>query len=135
MFCLTIQINLILFRINYECFISYGRADGCVAILLDSVTNLIEPEFPYEAIVEASSVNHGGRSIVVTAPNLESQEELIKCCLSDVHPAQKCSNILFWECHGTGTILVFIANARKLCLKKGISVLNLLKHAFLTCFL
>uniref|UniRef100_A0A914ZMZ4 Fatty acid synthase n=3 Tax=Parascaris TaxID=6254 RepID=A0A914ZMZ4_PARUN len=80
----------------------YGRADGCVALLIEQVNVTIENSKRIWAWVDANMVNHAGRSVCLTAPNGISQQKLIKMCLACVHDSAAPS---YWETHGTGTLL------------------------------
>ncbi|KAI1718828.1 KR domain-containing protein [Ditylenchus destructor] len=77
----------------------YGRADGCVVMLLEKITK--ENYHLFEAEIQAVEVNHDGKSTALTAPNPAAQAELIAKCIRSVESDQLC----FWECHGTGTAL------------------------------
>ncbi|KAI6185935.1 Fatty acid synthase [Aphelenchoides besseyi] len=75
----------------------YGRADGCVVMVLERAVEGRQ----YEAMIDAITVNHDGRSVALTAPNGEAQCELISECLKQTRG----STLVAWECHGTGTSL------------------------------
>ncbi|KAI1730377.1 KR domain-containing protein [Ditylenchus destructor] len=77
----------------------YGRADGCVVMLLEKITK--ENSHLFEAEIQAIYTNHDGRSTALTAPNPAAQAEIITKCIKNVESDQ----IYFWECHGTGTAL------------------------------
>jgi acyl transferase domain-containing protein len=81
----------------------YGRADGCVALLIERA----HEDRQYEALIESTCTNHDGTSAALTVPNGASHIELIQKCIGDVkNPDEK--SIAFCECHGTGTALVSI---------------------------
>ena len=78
----------------------YVRAEGGGLVLLVNKA-LVER---YYAELEGSSINqNGGRSQVITAPNPDAQEELIRAACADADIAP--SELGYIECHGTGTKL------------------------------
>lgn len=80
----------------------YGRADGCVALLIEQVHVTVGNNRKVWAWVDANMVNHVGRSVSLTAPNGISQQKLIEMCLGRIHDSPAPS---YWETHGTGTLL------------------------------
>uniref|UniRef100_A0A0R3RGQ9 Fatty acid synthase n=1 Tax=Elaeophora elaphi TaxID=1147741 RepID=A0A0R3RGQ9_9BILA len=79
----------------------YGRADGCVALLLTIANKAVE-EKAYAASVISTRIGHNGQSISLTAPSGRAQEKLLLDCLSKLQGNQ---SIEYWETHGTGTII------------------------------
>uniref|UniRef100_A0A915Q055 Fatty acid synthase n=1 Tax=Setaria digitata TaxID=48799 RepID=A0A915Q055_9BILA len=82
----------------------YGRADGCVTLLLsinDDKSALLEND-NYLASIISTSIGHNGQSISLTAPNGLAQEKLLRECLKKIGSDKFIS---YWEAHGTGTII------------------------------
>ncbi|EJW73419.1 hypothetical protein WUBG_15672, partial [Wuchereria bancrofti] len=77
----------------------YGRADGCVALLL-SITDNDNNDNEQMISVITTSIGHNGQNISLTAPNGLAQEKLLQQCLSKISEKQ---TIDYWEAHGTGT--------------------------------
>uniref|UniRef100_A0A1I7TJV5 Fatty acid synthase n=1 Tax=Caenorhabditis tropicalis TaxID=1561998 RepID=A0A1I7TJV5_9PELO len=75
----------------------YGRSDGCVVLMLE----LAKPTFHYMSTIQAVNVNHGGRSVSLTAPNGVAHKML----LTSVINQSPSLAIDYWEAHGTGTPL------------------------------
>ncbi|PIC18413.1 hypothetical protein B9Z55_024314 [Caenorhabditis nigoni] len=75
----------------------YGRSDGCVVLMLE----LAKPNFHYMSTIQAVNVNHGGRSVSLTAPNGTAHKML----LTSVIKQSPSLAIDYWEAHGTGTPL------------------------------
>lgn len=87
---------------------SYGRAEACVALILETVDDPTKSPFRFDAVIEATSVNHDGRSSALTAPCPDAQQALIVECLRPLGERiwSGDNRRIFWECHGTGTLLV-----------------------------
>ncbi|EFO82999.1 hypothetical protein CRE_00725 [Caenorhabditis remanei] len=75
----------------------YGRSDGCVVLMLE----LAKPNFHYMSTIQSVNVNHGGRSVSLTAPNGVAHKML----LTSVINQSPSLAIDYWEAHGTGTPL------------------------------
>ncbi|CAI2357108.1 unnamed protein product [Caenorhabditis sp. 36 PRJEB53466] len=75
----------------------YGRSDGCVVLMLE----LAKPNFHYMSTIQSVNVNHGGRSVSLTAPNGVAHKML----LTNVINQSPSLSIDYWEAHGTGTPL------------------------------
>ncbi|CAB3410353.1 unnamed protein product [Caenorhabditis bovis] len=75
----------------------YGRSDGCVVLMLE----LAKPNYHYMSTIQAVNVNHGGRSVSLTAPNGVAHKML----LTSIINASPSLAIDYWEAHGTGTPL------------------------------
>lgn len=75
----------------------YGRSDGCVVLMLE----LAKPNFHYMSTIQSVNVNHGGRSVSLTAPNGVAHKML----LTSVINQSPSLSIDYWEAHGTGTPL------------------------------
>ncbi|CAG9531490.1 unnamed protein product [Cercopithifilaria johnstoni] len=79
----------------------YGRADGCVALLLSIVNKTVEGNDCAASIV-STCIGHNGQSVSLTAPNGRAQEKLLRDCLSKIQGNQP---VKYWETHGTGTVI------------------------------
>jgi acyl transferase domain-containing protein len=80
-----------------------GRGEGVAAVVLRRLDDAVAAGQPIYALVKSSVANHDGRSNGITAPNRQSQVELMRRALSlaEVEAGQ----IAFVEAHGTGTVL------------------------------
>ena len=80
-----------------------GQGEGVAAVLLKPLSRAITDGDNIYAVIKGSSVNQDGRSIGLTAPNAEAQEEVIKAAWLDsgINP----ETLSYIECHGTGTKL------------------------------
>ncbi|MEM9455613.1 MAG: SDR family NAD(P)-dependent oxidoreductase [Myxococcota bacterium] len=81
----------------------YVRGEGCGVVVLKRLEAAERAGDRILAIVRGSAVNHDGRSTGLTAPNVLSQQRLLRRALADarVSPEQ----IGYVETHGTGTPL------------------------------
>lgn len=81
----------------------YVRAEGVATVLLKKTEDAIRDNNPIFAIINATSVNHDGKSQGLTAPSVEAQKRLMKRALkqADLTPEK----IKYIEAHGTGTPL------------------------------
>ncbi|VDK64572.1 unnamed protein product [Onchocerca ochengi] len=79
----------------------YGRADGCVALLL-SITDKAIGRNDSAISVISTCIGHNGQSVSLTAPSGYAQEKLLRDCLSKIANNQ---SVKCWEAHGTGTII------------------------------
>uniref|UniRef100_A0A8R1DEI4 Fatty acid synthase n=1 Tax=Caenorhabditis japonica TaxID=281687 RepID=A0A8R1DEI4_CAEJA len=75
----------------------YGRSDGCVVLMLE----LAKPNFHYMSTIQSVNVNHGGKSVSLTAPNGVAHKMLITSVINQ----SPSLSIDYWEAHGTGTPL------------------------------
>ncbi|EJD75257.1 hypothetical protein LOAG_17563 [Loa loa] len=79
----------------------YGRADGCVVLLLGITDKAVERN-DYAVSIVSTCIGHNGQSISLAAPNGYAQEKLLRDCLSKIQGNQ---SVKYWETHGTGTII------------------------------
>ncbi|KAL3990186.1 Beta-ketoacyl synthase N-terminal domain family protein [Acanthocheilonema viteae] len=79
----------------------YGRADGCVALLLSIADKAVEGNDCAASII-STCIGHNGQSMSLTSPNGCAQEKLLRDCLSKIQGNQ---SVNYWETHGTGTII------------------------------
>ncbi|WP_437597390.1 SDR family NAD(P)-dependent oxidoreductase [Sorangium sp. So ce590] len=81
----------------------YVRAEGCGMVVLKRLSDAQRDGDRIWALVRGSAVNQDGRSSGLTAPNVLSQQALLRQALENarVSPAQ----VGYVEAHGTGTSL------------------------------
>lgn len=81
----------------------YVRAEAVVAVLLKPLSKAITDGNVIHAVIKGSAVNHGGRATSLTAPNTNSQAELLISAYQNakIDPA----SVSYIELHGTGTSL------------------------------
>ncbi len=81
----------------------YVRSEGVGVIILKPVKKAVEDNDHIYAVIKGSAVNHGGRSLSLTAPNENAQASLI------VNAVEKAGvspdTLTYIEAHGTGTSL------------------------------
>lgn len=80
-----------------------GRGEGCGFVVLKRLSDALENEDNIWAIIRGSAVNQDGRSSGLTAPNGQSQEEVVLAALDSA--GVKPREIDYVEAHGTGTSL------------------------------
>jgi acyl transferase domain-containing protein len=81
----------------------FGRAEAVNAVLLKSLDDAIRDGDVIRAVIRATTVNNDGRTLILTTPSAEAQEDLIrhayrKAGIEDVNETA------YFECHGTGTM-------------------------------
>jgi len=81
----------------------YVRGEGVGAILLKRLADARRDGDHVYAVIRGSAQNHGGRANSLTAPNPETQVELLAAAYADAGVAT--SAVSFVETHGTGTKL------------------------------
>jgi 3-oxoacyl-(acyl-carrier-protein) synthase/acyl carrier protein len=81
----------------------YVRSEGCGVVVLKRLSDAIADGDNIQAIVRGSAVNQDGLTNGITAPNGNSQQQVIRLALANagVRPNQ----INYVETHGTGTAL------------------------------
>ncbi|GAT27795.1 polyketide synthase [Aspergillus luchuensis] len=80
----------------------YGRGEAVNAIYIKPLSRAIADGDSIRAVIRATSANYDGQSTKIFAPDIESQERLIRKAYQKaqiVDPSETC----FVECHGTGT--------------------------------
>ncbi|KAL4963693.1 type I polyketide synthase [Aspergillus stella-maris] len=81
----------------------FGRAEAVNAVLLKPLDEAVRNGDVVRAVIRATTVNNDGRTLVLSTPSADAQEELIR-------QAYKKANIddidqtAYFECHGTGTM-------------------------------
>ncbi|CAM5318796.1 SDR family NAD(P)-dependent oxidoreductase [Streptomyces hirsutus] len=81
----------------------YVRGEGVGAVVLKPLHRALEDGDPVRAVILGSAVNHGGRSPSLTAPNPQSQAQVVVDAVraAGVDPR----TIGYVQAHGTGTAL------------------------------
>ncbi|HSO01525.1 MAG TPA: polyketide synthase, partial [Gaiellaceae bacterium] len=81
----------------------YVRAEGCGVLVLKRLSDAQRDGDRIWAVVRGSAVNQDGRSSGLTAPNVLSQEALLRKALEGARVAP--ADVGYIEAHGTGTSL------------------------------
>jgi acyl transferase domain-containing protein len=81
----------------------FGRGEGCGMVVLKRLSDAVADGDRVLGLIRGSVVNQDGRSTVLTAPNGQAQEAMLREALHNaaLSPEQIC----FVETHGTGTAL------------------------------
>lgn len=81
----------------------YVPGEGVGVLLLQRLSDALRDGNQIYGIIKGSAINHGGRSISLTAPKIEAQKEVIMSAYqdADLNPEM----VTYWEAHGTGTAL------------------------------
>ncbi|MBF0226604.1 MAG: SDR family NAD(P)-dependent oxidoreductase [Desulfobacterales bacterium] len=81
----------------------YVPGDGVGVLLLKRLDEAIADNNHIYGIIKGSAVNHGGNTLSITAPRVESQKDVILAAYEDagINP----DNVTYIEAHGTGTSL------------------------------
>ncbi|WP_437479732.1 beta-ketoacyl synthase N-terminal-like domain-containing protein [Sorangium sp. So ce1014] len=81
----------------------FVRGEGCGLVLLKRLSDAQADGDPICAVIRGSAVNQDGRSTGMTAPNVLSQQSMLKQALENA--GVQASEIGYVETHGTGTSL------------------------------
>lgn len=81
----------------------FVRAEGCGVVVLKRQEDAAHSGNRVWAIVKGTAVNHDGRATGLTAPNVLSQQALLRDALRDAGLTS--SDVGYIETHGTGTAL------------------------------
>lgn len=81
----------------------FVRGEGCGVLVLKRLSDAQADGDAVLAVIRGSAVNQDGRSTGLTAPNVRSQQAVIREALQDARVAP--SDISYVETHGTGTPL------------------------------
>lgn len=81
----------------------YVPGEGVGVILLQSLENAKRNNNKIYAVIKGCAINHGGQAVSLTAPNVESQKQVIQAAYeqTDFTP----NTVNYVEAHGTGTSL------------------------------
>ncbi|RAK94202.1 ketoacyl-synt-domain-containing protein [Aspergillus costaricaensis CBS 115574] len=80
----------------------YGRGEAVNAIYIKPLSRAIADGDNIRAVIRATSANYDGQSAKIFAPDIESQERLIRKAYQKAQIIDP-SETGFFECHGTGT--------------------------------
>ncbi|WP_272419461.1 type I polyketide synthase [Polyangium jinanense] len=81
----------------------FVRGEGCGVVVLKRLSDAERDGDPIIAVIRGSAVNQDGRSTGLTAPNVLSQQALLRQALESARVAP--SDVGYVEAHGTGTSL------------------------------
>ncbi len=81
----------------------YVRSEGCGVLFLKRMTDALRDKDTILAVIKGSAINHDGKSAGLTAPNGQSQENVMTKALRQARLAG--DEISYIETHGTGTPL------------------------------
>ncbi|AUX31437.1 MULTISPECIES: type I polyketide synthase [Sorangium] len=81
----------------------FVRAEGCGIVALKRLSDALSSGDPILATIRGSAVNQDGRSTGLTAPNVLSQQSMLRRALESARVSP--SEIGYVETHGTGTPL------------------------------
>lgn len=81
----------------------YVPGEGVGVILLQTLEKAKQCNNKIYAVIKGCAINHGGQAVSLTAPNVESQKQVIQAAYSqtDFTP----NTVSYVEAHGTGTSL------------------------------
>lgn len=80
----------------------YGRGEAVNAVYLKPLDQALADGDNVRAVIRGTSANYDGRSARIFAPDIQSQENLIRKAYSRAQ-IDDISQTAFVECHGTGT--------------------------------
>ena len=81
----------------------YIPGEGAGAILLKPLSKAIEDGNTIYGVIKGSAINQDGKTNGITAPNMESQSDVLKDALKKA--SLRAGDVDYIECHGTGTQL------------------------------
>jgi myxalamid-type polyketide synthase MxaB len=81
----------------------YVRGEGCALILLKRLTDAVKSGDQVLAVIRGSAINQDGRTSGITAPNAQSQQQVIRAALAQAGMTPE--RVSYIEAHGTGTPL------------------------------
>nr|AYM54553.1 polyketide synthase [Racemicystis crocea] len=81
----------------------FVRGEGCGVVVLKRLSDAERDGDPILAVIRGSAVNQDGKSTGLTAPNVLSQQDLLKRALESARLSAE--DIDYVETHGTGTSL------------------------------
>ncbi|KAL4866957.1 hypothetical protein BDV12DRAFT_210233 [Aspergillus spectabilis] len=81
----------------------FGRAEAVNAILLKPLEDAVRNGDAIRAVIRATSINNDGRTLVLSTPSAEAQEELIRHAYRKAR-IDDLDKTAYFECHGTGTM-------------------------------
>ncbi|MCA9268397.1 MAG: type I polyketide synthase, partial [Planctomycetales bacterium] len=81
----------------------YVRGEGCALVMLKRLTDAVRDRDNVLAVVRGAAVNQDGRTSGITAPNSQSQQEVIRA--AQAQAGLSADQVNYIEAHGTGTPL------------------------------
>ncbi len=81
----------------------YVRGEGCALILIKRLTDAVKAGDNILAVIRGSAINQDGRTSGITAPNAQSQQQVIRTALAQAGLTPE--RVGYIEAHGTGTPL------------------------------
>ncbi|MDH6077464.1 acyltransferase domain-containing protein [Chrysosporum ovalisporum FSS-45] len=81
----------------------YVRGEGAGIILLKPLAKAIEDQDHIYGVIKGTSLNHGGKSRTLTAPNIYAQSQVVRDAFTKADFAP--NTVSYIETHGTGTPL------------------------------
>ncbi|MBO2447211.1 acyltransferase domain-containing protein [Actinomadura barringtoniae] len=81
----------------------FGSAEGVGVLVLRRLGDALEAGLPVYAVIKGGSINHGGRSSTVTAPNPAAHQAVMGEAYE--RSGVTAADVAFVEAHGTGTPL------------------------------
>jgi acyl transferase domain-containing protein len=81
----------------------FVRGEGCGVVVLKRLSDALRDGEPILAVIRGSAVNQDGRSTGLTAPNVLSQQAMLRQALENARVSA--DDIGYIETHGTGTSL------------------------------
>ncbi|KFE58861.1 type I polyketide synthase [Hyalangium minutum] len=81
----------------------FVRGEGCGVVVLKRLSDAVRDGDRIRAVIRGSAVNQDGRSTGLTAPNVLSQQALLRKALESA--GVKPADVSYVEAHGTGTPL------------------------------
>ncbi|KNG83279.1 putative polyketide synthase [Aspergillus nomiae NRRL 13137] len=85
-----------------QCADGYGRGEAINAIYIKRLDDAIHNNDPIRGVIRGSALNSDRWKSTLTAPDLLSQENLIRTAYSNANISD-ISKTPYFECHGTGT--------------------------------
>ncbi|MFF2910655.1 type I polyketide synthase [Paenibacillus sp. NPDC057934] len=81
----------------------YVPGDGVGVLLLQRLEEAVQNGIVVHGLIKGTAVNHSGKSISITAPSIQAQQEVILSAYrdADINP----ETVTYVEAHGTGTSL------------------------------
>ncbi|MEJ8307084.1 beta-ketoacyl synthase N-terminal-like domain-containing protein [Saccharibacillus sacchari] len=81
----------------------YVPGDGVGVVLLQRLDRALENGNHIYGLIDGSAINHGGKALSITAPQIKAQRDVIESAIKDANIDPE--TITYVEAHGTGTSL------------------------------
>jgi acyl transferase domain-containing protein len=82
----------------------YARGEGIIAMILKPVSDAIRDGDAVRAVIRSTGTNQDGRTMGLTQPNVNSQEELIRSVYE--RKGLSFDSTGYFEAHGTRKVVV-----------------------------